>query len=218
MPKVKRLAWVCDRWYGPALPYVHCSSFLGTQLPDTGLACWAAASRGVSKSHCSETAVQRFLCFLFQTHLPATLWVSTWSREPCLGSYREPVPVFELHITGGMWMKCIQKWASKGEEQGTAPPGIPLLGELGACQSFLPPAVRGLERQFPPCCSLSRNERGRNEEWGPSASKGTPLPRPRSHGKREQRKKAPEFFHIGVKSKIHICFGPINTLCHHRIG
>lgn len=44
--------------------------------------------------------------------------------------------------------------------------------------------------------------RGRNEEWGASASKGTPLPRPRSWGKRGPRKKAPEPFHLRVNRAI----------------
>lgn len=104
--------------------------------------------------------------------LPSAPWISTWDREHCLGSDWEPMPDLELHITGDRWIKLIQKWGSHGKEQGMAPPGLPLLGELGAYQSFLATAVRGMERQFPPCCSLSRNGRGRNEEWRTSARQG----------------------------------------------
>ena len=44
------------------------------------------------------------------------------------------------------------------------------------------------------------------------------FPDPEAIGRESIKKKAPEFFYIGIKSKIHICFGPINTLCHRRIG
>lgn len=74
-PEAKKLAWMCDRWRGPALPYVCCSPFLGTQLPDTDLASRAAASRGVSRA-VAPSVVQCFLCFSFVDAPSLAPWVS----------------------------------------------------------------------------------------------------------------------------------------------
>lgn len=137
LPQVKRLARVCDRWHSPTLPYARRSLFLGSQLPDTGLANWAAASWGVSKGHCSENPIQHFPCFPFDKNLPSASQVFTWAREPCLHYDRKPMPNLELLITGVMCMQHFEKMREPKEGAWEASPRSPLLGELSTHQDSL---------------------------------------------------------------------------------
>lgn len=125
---------------------------------------------------------------LFPLDMPSLRSLIAWSREHCLGSAWEPVPDLELHTTGGVRMGLIQKWVSPGQEPGRAP-GFPLWESLAP--SFLPAAVRGVQRQSPSLLFPYRNEKA----VGSGAKRDTSRTLP--HGRRE--------------SNVSVGFGPVST-------
>jgi hypothetical protein len=84
LPEVKRLAPVYDRWCSPTQPYVQCSLFLGAQLPDIGLASWAAASWGGSKHPLLKECSLRFSLLSLFTQVFPLLLKSPYQEQKAL--------------------------------------------------------------------------------------------------------------------------------------